>query len=276
MTNRELHQAPLGKETQYPDQYDPTLLFPIPRAIGRSQLALQPLPQWYGADIWNAYELSWLNPKGKPQVAMARFIFDAAAPNIIESKSFKLYLNSFNQTRLDSTEQLLAHLQQDLTAASEAAVSIALIEPADFEHQTIQNLDGTLIDELDVAPRQYEPDAHLLQCNPETVVHETLVSNLLKSNCPVTRQPDWASLQISYEGPAINHASLLEYIISYRNHDGFHEQCVEQVFCDILKHCQPAKLLVYARYTRRGGLDINPWRSTSAISSLPASRQARQ
>ncbi|MBK1780445.1 NADPH-dependent 7-cyano-7-deazaguanine reductase QueF [Advenella sp. WQ 585] len=276
MTNRELHQAPLGKETHYPDQYDPTLLFPIPRSGGRSQLSLQPHPQWYGADIWNAYELSWLNPKGKPQVAMARFTFEAVAPNIIESKSFKLYLNSFNQTRLDSTESLLAHLQQDLSAASGAPVSIQLIKPASFARQAIEDLDGTLLDELDIAPSQYEPDASLLQCQPETIVQETLVSNLLKSNCPVTRQPDWGSLQIRYEGPAINHVSLLEYIISYRSHDGFHEQCVEQVFCDIMKHCQPVNLFIYARYTRRGGLDINPWRSTFPVSSLPAARQARQ
>ncbi len=276
MTNPELHQAPLGKETHYPDQYDPTLLFPIPRSGGRSQLSLQPHPQWYGADIWNAYELSWLNPKGKPQVAMARFTFEAAAPNIIESKSFKLYLNSFNQTRLDSTESLLARLQQDLSAASGAPVSIQLIEPAGFARQAIEDLDGTLLDELDIAPSQYEPDASLLQCRPETIVQETLVSNLLKSNCPVTRQPDWGSLQIRYEGPAIDHVSLLEYIISYRNHDGFHEQCVEQVFCDIIKQCQPVKLFVYARYTRRGGLDINPWRSTFPVTSLPAARQARQ
>ncbi|WKU19245.1 NADPH-dependent 7-cyano-7-deazaguanine reductase QueF [Advenella alkanexedens] len=276
MINRELNQAPLGKETQYPDQYDPSLLFPIARTIGRSQLSLQPHPAWYGADIWNAYELSWLNPKGKPQVAMARFSFDAAAPNIIESKSFKLYLNSFNQTRLNTSENLLACLQTDLSVASGAPVSIQLIEPTDFSRQTIENLDGILIDELDVTPEKYEPDASLLQCDTDTIVHETLVSNLLKSNCPVTRQPDWGSLQISYEGPAINHASLLEYIISYRNHDGFHEQCVEQIFCDIMKHCQPAKLFVYARYTRRGGLDINPWRSTSPIHNLPPSRQARQ
>ena len=276
MTNRELHQAPLGKETQYPDQYDPSLLFPIPRSTGRAQLSLQPHPQWYGADIWTAYELSWLNPKGKPRVAMATFTFDAAAPNIIESKSFKLYLNSFNQTRLESSENLLAHLQKDLSAASGAPVSILLVEPDNFEQQSIHNLDGTLIDELDIVPKHYEPAASLLQCEPETIEHETLVSNLLKSNCPVTRQPDWGSLQISYEGPAINHASLLEYIISYRNHDGFHEQCVEQIFCDILKHCQPTKLFVYARYTRRGGLDINPWRSTYPVHSLATARQARQ
>ncbi len=275
MSNRELHQAPLGKETQYPTQYDPTLLFPIPRANGHASLSIQPRPNWFGADIWNAYEVSWLNHKGKPMVALARFTFAASSANIIESKSFKLYLNSFNQTRLESAEKLLALLQQDLATASGAAVEVQLIEPARFNAESIQELQVTLIDELDIETSQYEPDASLLQCTAGNTIEETVVSNLLKSNCPVTSQPDWASLQISYTGQPIDHASLLKYIISYRNHNGFHESCVEQIFCDIMQRCKPAELFVYARYTRRGGLDINPWRSTRPA-NVAGMRNARQ
>lgn len=276
MTDSSLLHAPLGKDTSYPAHYDPALLFPIARDIGRAHLSLQPPPRWHGADLWNAYELSWLNTKGKPQVALARFAFPADSPFIIESKSFKLYLNSFNQTPLTSAQALLAHLREDLSKAAGATVRIALIEPAGFPVESMAELEGTSIDDLDVAIDAYEPDAGLLLADPARSLREVLRSDLLKSNCPVTGQPDWGSLQIHYAGPAIDHAALLKYIVSYRGHNGFHEQCVEQIFCDIMRTCAPQTLTVYARYTRRGGLDINPWRSTEADFAPGIARQARQ
>lgn len=276
MTDSVLHHAPLGKDTQYPDHYDPSLLFPIERETGRAQLSLQPPPAWHGADVWNAYELSWLNEKGKPQVALARFIFPATSTHIIESKSFKLYLNSFNQTPMPGRDALMAYLQQDLSAAAGTPVSVTLIEPTAFANESMSELEGTLIDTLDIEVSAYQPDANLLKADASQSRHEILRSDLLKSNCPVTRQPDWGSLQIEYTGAAIDHASLLKYIISFRGHNGFHEQCVEQIFCDILRTCKPETLTVYARYTRRGGLDINPWRSTDPDFAPTAGRNARQ
>lgn len=276
MSDPTLHHAPLGKETVYPEHYDPSLLFPIARDAGRAQLSLQPHPGWHGADIWNAYELSWLTQKGKPQVALARFCFPAASTHIIESKSFKLYLNSFNQTPMAGRDALLACLQQDLSAAAGAQVGVTMFEPADFGTQTLAELDGTLLDTLDIDVSVYHPDATLLRADASRSRQETLRSDLLKSNCPVTGQPDWGSLQIEYTGPAIDHESLLRYIVSYRGHNGFHEQCVEQIFCDIMRTCSPQALTVYARYTRRGGLDINPWRSTEPDFKPSATRNARQ
>lgn len=276
MSDSTLLHAPLGKETQYPEHYDPSLLFPIARDAGRARLNVQPHPAWHGADIWNAYELSWLDPKGKPQVALARFFFPASSTHIIESKSFKLYLNSFNQTTMADGDAVLARMQQDLSAAAGAPVSVTLFTPADFAAQTLGELEGTLLDTLDIDVSAYMPDAGLLQADATQSRHETLRSNLLKSNCPVTGQPDWGSLQIEYTGAAIDHASLLRYIVSYRGHNGFHEQCAEQIFCDIMHTCAPEALTVYARYTRRGGLDINPWRSTQADFIPADARNARQ
>ncbi|MGO1767322.1 NADPH-dependent 7-cyano-7-deazaguanine reductase QueF [Advenella sp. S44] len=276
MSDPTLLHAPLGKETEYAEHYDPSLLFAIARDAGRAHLNLRPHPAWHGADIWNAYELSWLNTKGKPQVALARFGFPADTTHIIESKSFKLYLNSFNQTTLPDSDALLAAMQQDLSKAAGGPVDVTLFNAADFADQALGELHGTLLDTLDIDVCAYHPDPTLLQANASQSRHETLRSNLLKSNCPVTGQPDWGSLQIEYTGAAIDHASLLKYIVSYRGHNGFHEQCVEQIFCDIMQVCAPQALTVYARYTRRGGLDINPWRSTEADFTPSAGRNARQ
>jgi len=276
MSDSTLLHAPLGKETRYPEHYDPSLLFPIARDAGRAHLSMQPHPTWYGADIWNAYELSWLDAKGKPQVALARFCFPASSTHIIESKSFKLYLNSFNQTTMADDKAVRARMQQDLSAAAGAPVGVTLFAPADFADQTLGEFEGTLLDTLDIEVSAYAPDAGLLQADATQSRHETLRTNLLKSNCPVTGQPDWGSLQIEYTGAAIDHASLLRYIISYRGHNGFHEQCAEQIFCDIMQTCAPDTLTVYARYTRRGGLDINPWRSTQADFAPVEARNARQ
>ena len=277
-----LTDAPLGHHVAYPAQYDPALLFPIERAANRAALGLaaaQALP-FHGADIWTAYELSWLNAKGKPLVAMAVFTIPAGSPRLVESKSFKLYLNSFNQTRLDDESTLRERLARDLGAAVGAPIGLDLIAPRDFARQTIAELDGADLDALDVDIDTYQPAPGLLRhaagSRDGDVVEETLASRLLKSNCPVTGQPDWASVQIRYRGRAIDHEALLKYIVSFREHAGFHEHCVEQIHADIMRACAPAELTVYARYTRRGGLDINPWRSNVPGASVGDVRTARQ
>jgi 7-cyano-7-deazaguanine reductase len=270
--------SPLGKTSAYRTDYAPELLFPIPRQGKRDELGLTGTLPFFGVDIWNAYEISWLNQRGKPQVAIARITVPADSPNIIESKSFKLYLNSFNQTKLDSVVALKTLLQQDLSAGFGATVHISLTQPEEFGMLSMGELDGLLLDRLDVEINSYSPAPQLLQANlDEAPVEEKLVSHLLKSNCLVTGQPDWASVQIHYAGPQIDQESLLKYLIGFREHNEFHEQCVERIFTDILRQCQPQQLAVYARYTRRGGLDINPWRSNFSSATRPPNlRGARQ
>lgn len=271
--------SPLGKVSAYKTEYDASLLFPIPRAPKRAEIGLpdgRAVP-FFGVDIWNAYELSWLNPKGKPQVALASFIIPADTPNIIESKSFKLYLNSFNQTRLESPEALQQLLRNDLSEATGGAVQVRLTAETDFARQQLGELDGLLLDRLDIETDIYEPAPQLLRADQEeTPVEETLVSHLLKSNCLVTGQPDWGSVQIRYVGAPIDQEGLLKYLISFRNHNEFHEQCVERIFMDVLRQCKPVKLAVYARYTRRGGLDINPFRTNFNTPWPDNRRNARQ
>lgn len=271
--------SPLGKVSAYKTEYDASLLFPIPRAPKRAEIGLpegRAVP-FFGVDIWNAYELSWLNPKGKPQVALASFIVPADTPNIVESKSFKLYLNSFNQTRLESPEALQQLLRQDLSEATGGAVQVRLTAEPDFARQQMGELDGLLLDRLDIETDIYEPAPQLLRADQEeTPVEETLVSHLLKSNCLVTGQPDWGSVQIRYVGAPIDQEGLLKYLISFRNHNEFHEQCVERIFVDVLRQCKPVKLAVYARYTRRGGLDINPFRTNFNTPWPDNRRNARQ
>jgi 7-cyano-7-deazaguanine reductase len=277
MTNNTPDLSPLGKSSAYQTQYTPELLFPIPRQQKRDELQLSGTLPFFGVDIWNAYELSWLNMRGKPQVAIATFTAPADSPNIVESKSFKLYLNSFNQTRLANTDALLALLRDDLSAAFGAPVHIALTTPDDFGKLKMGEFDGLLLDRLDVEIDRYTPSPFLLKSNrDEAPVEETLVSHLLKSNCLVTGQPDWASVQIQYAGPQIDQEGLLRYLIGFREHNEFHEQCVERIFVDVLRQCQPNHLAVYARYTRRGGLDINPWRANFSTARPPNLRTARQ
>jgi len=271
-----LSNAPLGHHVDYPSQYDASLLFPIARSHNRASLNMAATLPFSGVDIWNAYELSWLDNKGKPQVGMATFTVPADSPNIIESKSFKLYLNSFNQTRLDSVEQLRNHLVRDLSAAAGGDIGVDLILPDRFGQLAIRELEGEYMDELDVDVDAYTPDAGLLRCASGPAVSETLASRLLKSNCPVTGQPDWASVQIRYQGQPLDRAALLRYIVSFRNHAEFHEHCVERIFTDIMAACQPEQLTVYARYTRRGGLDINPWRTNTTLTMPQDVRTARQ
>ncbi|GHD60633.1 NADPH-dependent 7-cyano-7-deazaguanine reductase QueF [Jeongeupia chitinilytica] len=271
------HHSPLGKAVSYKAEYDPSLLFPIPRIGKRDEVGIGGTLPFMGVDIWNAYELSWLNMRGKPQIALAVIEIPATSPNIIESKSFKLYLNSFNQTRLAGTEALAELLRHDLGDAAGATVRVELIEPDAFGLQRLGELDGYCIDNLDIDVDTYTPTPEVLHCDKaDSLVEEVLVSNLLKSNCLVTGQPDWASVQIRYVGQPINRESLLRYLISFRNHNEFHEQCVERIFVDIQRGCAPLKLSVYARYTRRGGLDINPYRSNFNAPQPSNARTARQ
>ncbi|NEX64347.1 NADPH-dependent 7-cyano-7-deazaguanine reductase QueF [Noviherbaspirillum galbum] len=270
--------SPLGKPAAYEAEYAPSLLFPIARQPKRDEIGVSGTLPFFGVDIWNAYEVSWLNARGKPQVAIATFTVPADSPNIIESKSFKLYLNSFNQTRLASPEALAEVLRHDLSDGFGAPVQVRLVAPDQFGGMQFGELEGLLLDRLDIEVDSYRPDAALLRADRESpIVEETLVSHLLKSNCLVTGQPDWGSVQIRYVGPQIDQEGLLRYLIGFRDHDEFHEQCVERIFMDILRQCQPNKLAIYARYTRRGGLDINPWRSNFTSGQRPSNlRNARQ
>ena len=298
-------QSQLGKSSAYIDQYDASLLYPIARQTKRDELGIAGTLPFMGADLWTAYELSWLNPRGKPQIALAHITVPCETPCIVESKSFKLYLNSFNNTTFDSLDAVRERIAMDVgraawqplqgndvsvahkhasvayknakVALENARVGVKLVPPELFASTKVIELDGVQLDRLDLECTHYSPAPHLLQAAlHEKPVSETLVSHLLKSNCLVTSQPDWGSVQISYSGPQIDQAGLLQYIVSFRNHNEFHEQCVERIYTDIMARCRPAQLSVYARYTRRGGLDINPWR-TSHPQALPANvRSARQ
>ncbi len=249
----------LGRQQVYVDVYDPQLLYPIGRQAGREQLAQ--VPVWFGCDIWTAYELSWLDSSGRPQVAIGEFSFAADSTNIIESKSFKYYLNSFNQSAYSDWEQVKTTMADDLSRVSGGAVQLALWEPAAYlEHRLRDAVNADCLDHLPLSTMHYQPDAQLLKTG-NSHGECKWVSHLLKTNCPVTGQPDWASIWIGLKGQSIEPASLLAYLVSFRQHRDFHEQCVERIFCDLWQTAQLDDLWVYARYTRRGGLDINPFRS---------------
>lgn len=275
--------SPLGKASAYADHYDPTLLFPMPRAPQRARLGIAETQPFLGADIWTAFELSWLTPRGKPQVAMAHITVPCESHNIVESKSLKLYLGSFHNTVFADAQAVQQRIRTDLGEAVwrgapvRASVGVRIVSAEAFGAEAVRELEGLSLDRLDMECSRYTPAPELLTAAfQEQPVTEVLTSQLLKSNCLVTGQPDWASVQISYSGPQIDQGGLLQYIVSYRNHNEFHEQCVERIFMDIWIRCKPARLSVYARYTRRGGLDINPFR-TSHPQGLPANvRTARQ
>jgi 7-cyano-7-deazaguanine reductase len=280
-------QSQLGKSSAYVDQYDPSLLFPIARQTKRDEMGITSTLPFMGADLWTAYELSWLNSRGKPQVAIAQITIPCESPCIAESKSVKLYFNSFNNTRFEGIDHGAAQVREaialDLGAATsgmprgERRVGVKLITTDLFANEKMQELGGTQLDRLDVECTHYTPAPELLSARvDEQPVTESLVSHLLKSNCLVTNQPDWGSVQINYSGPQIDQAGLLKYIVSFRNHNEFHEQCVERIYMDVWQRCKPTTLSVFARYTRRGGVDINPFR-TSHPQAIPAShRNARQ
>jgi len=275
----ELSKLTLGKATNYSCEYNPELLQAVPRKLNRDELNVNDnnLP-FIGEDVWYGYELSWLNTKGKPVVAVAEFRFSCHSPSIVESKSFKLYLNSFNQSRFNSWQDVKNHLINDLSKTSGMSAKVMLFPVSTCSALEINEPTVTCIDELDITVDSYQLNPSILKKNSsidEETITESLVSHLLKSNCLITNQPDWASVYITYTGQAINHASLLKYLISFRQHNEFHEQCVERIFCDLKEHCEIAELTVFARYTRRGGLDINPFRSTST-KNAPMARTLRQ
>ena len=272
-----LKSLKLGQKTEYASQYDRTLLQPVPRALNRDGLGItQNQPFTIGTDIWTAYEISWLNEKGLPQVAIADIYLDYQSQNLIESKSFKLYLNSFNQSKFTDFNAVQQTMQRDLIECAQGDVKVRLNPVAVYDAQKIEHLQGDCIDEQDIEITSYEFNADWLKdCVSDEIVEEKLVSHLLKSNCLITNQPDWGTLHIHYVGKKINHEKLLRYVISFRQHNEFHEQCVERIFCDLMHYAKPEKLTVYARYTRRGGLDINPFRSN--FENLPENlRLARQ
>jgi 7-cyano-7-deazaguanine reductase len=263
----------LGRHVDYPREYDASLLFPIARSLGRDALGIaeNALP-FAGIDRWHAYELSWLDARGKPRVATATFEVPADSPNLVESKSLKLYLNSFNASRFDSDDAVRDAIARDLSNAAGAPVAVAFGLPPLREDDAAFDIDAQ-----DIAIDSYgPPDASLLACDASDDADETLSSALLKSNCPVTGQPDWASVRISYRGPRVDRAGLLRYLVSFRDHAEFHEQCVERIFVDLLARCRPRQLSVEARYTRRGGLDINPWRTTPGSPPPNPGRDPRQ
>lgn len=267
--------SPLGKPAPYTDAYDPALLFPIARAPQREGIGLSGALPFSGTDLWTAYELSWLGATGKPEIAIARFRVPAESPNIVESKSAKLYLNSFSQTRFAGPEAVERALRDDLARACGAPVAVDLVRPAAFARLAIEALAGESIDGQELEVRDYSPQPDALAA-AGAMVEETLVSHLFKSNCPVTGQPDWGSVQIRYCGPRIDRAGLLRYIVSFRQHAGFHEHCVERMFVDLQTRCRPERLTVYARFTRRGGIDINPFRSNWEQAPAASGRTARQ
>jgi len=277
--NQTPEQSELGKKSSYVDTYDQSKLFSIPRQRRRNELGISSVLPFYGHDLWNHYEVSWLNEKGKPIVALAKIIYHCDSESIVESKSMKLYFNSFNNTKfkmVSDVQQIVLRDIQAYTNASELTVEIvplSLVKVADL----YQKMDGFCIDDLDVECKTYHNDPSLL-CTENEFVEEVLCSDLLKSNCLVTNQPDWCSIQITYEGKKINRAGLLRYLVSFRNDNEFHEQCIEKIFMHIMMRCQPTKLTVYGRSTRRGGLDINSYRSTHPIeqSAIMNMRLCRQ
>lgn len=286
-------QSQLGKTSAYVDKYDASLLFPIPRADKRREIGIAGTPTFFGADLWTAFELSWLNLRGKPQVAIAHITVPCDSINIVESKSFKLYLNSFNNTPFADVAAVAVCMKADLNAVIwqttgaalgdadkspiQSSVGVKILLPEMFDREPVHELDGLNLDRLDIECNRFTPAPDLLTAAfDEAPVSEVFTSNLLKSNCLVTGQPDWGSVRISYEGPQIDQGGLLQYIISFRNHNEFHEQCVERIFMDLWTRCKPIKLSVYARYTRRGGLDINPFRTSHPLAMPMNIRTARQ
>lgn len=265
---------PLGKAVPQSPRYNPRHLYPVSRLEGRQEIGLGETLAFQGADIWNAYELSWLNRKGRPEVAIGRFIFPCDTVNLIESKSLKLYLNALNLERFDTSDMVRSTIKTDLSNTAGGPVAVTLTPSQNFNTALIGSPPGQCLDDLDIEMRDFRVDPGTLDTTGAQV-EETLFSNLLRTNCPVTGQPDWGTVVIRYQGPRIDPARLLTYIVSYREHTGFHENCVERIFTDITRQCAPDRLFVQAQFTRRGGLDINPWRANHAAAPNLA-RYARQ
>ncbi|GAL11405.1 NADPH dependent preQ0 reductase [Vibrio astriarenae] len=274
---KELAGLTLGQKTEYANQYDASLLQPVPRSLNRDDLELGDSLPFQGCDVWTLYELSWLNSKGLPQVAIGNVSIPATSPNLIESKSFKLYLNSYNQTRFANWDAVQSQLINDLSQCAGGEVSVEILPVQAFTQTPVMTMAGECIDDQDIEIDSYDFDATLIEnATSDEIVTEQLHSHLLKSNCLITNQPDWGSVEIQYTGNKVDREALLRYLVSFREHNEFHEQCVERIFTDIMKYCQPTELTVYARYTRRGGLDINPFRSNVTAQPLNNARMARQ
>lgn len=273
----DLNSSQLGKKSAYHSEYNAGLLFAIPRQLKRRELGLGDKLPFHGVDIWTSFEISWLDAKGKPEVRIGVFEIESDSENIIESKSFKLYLNSLNQSKFTSASAVEKTLRQDVAKAIKGNIQVQLFRLDDYSQTLSAKLPGISLDALDIEADEYITKPGLLALESHERVSETLNSDLLKSNCLVTGQPDWGSVMIAYQGAKIRHESLLKYLISFRNHHEFHEQCVERIYCDLMQYCRPEKLLVYARYTRRGGLDINPLRCNyNYAPALKAIRLVRQ
>lgn len=267
--------SPLGRHSEYIDTYTPALLHPIARSLARESLGLSAALPFKGVDVWTAFELSWLDPHGRPQVMMAECQVPCDTPNLIESKSFKLYLNSFANSTFVDADAVRQLLVQDLSAAAGGPVAVELWSLDEALLTLPMSSGGLCVDQLPATLSQYQHDPSLLRCNDGPLQDTTLCSHLLRSRCPVTQQPDWATVQVHYRGAPIDPTSFLAYVVSFRNHIGFHEQVIEQMFLDIQQQCRPQSLSVYGRFTRRGGLDINPFRSSEAHPA-PRFRVVRQ
>jgi len=273
-----LEHSELGKQSDYSSTYNPDKLFPIARKIKRDEIGVPAALPFFGFDLWNHYEVSWLNEKGKPIAALAEICYPCDTDYIIESKSMKLYFNSFNNTKFKDEHALQEIIKKDIEDRifGEVFVKITLLNNLS-DHLIFANFEGKNLDLLDIECTSYRIQQDLLKTEGEKEIEETVYSHLLKSNCLITNQPDWASIQIAYTGKKINHEGLLQYIVSFRNHNEFHEQCIERIFMDIMNYCNPKELTVYGRYTRRGGLEINPYRSTQKIKQhMPNLRLCRQ
>ena len=271
----DLEASPLGQRTTYAERYDPGLLFPVERAPLRAPLGFGAALPFHGVDLWTAYELRWLGPAGRPQVAIATFAVPAASPRLVESKSVKLYLTAFNQTRFASEAEVAAAIERDMSAATGATVDATLTLPKGFAALPYAELAGECLDLLPIAIDAFSPDPEALAAEGP-VVAELLYTRLFRSVCPVTGQPDYASVQLAYRGARIGHVGLLRYLVSFRRHPGFHEHCVERIFADVWRRCAPESLSVYARFMRRGGIDINPFRTSGDAPPPANARTARQ
>ena len=271
----ELRAAPLGHATGYPDTYDAKLLFPVPRAPQREEIGIADVLPFTGADVWTAFELTWLDPRGRPVVAIASFVVPATSTAIVESKSVKLYFGSFAQSRFDGSDAVSGAIVRDLSAAVGAPVALDLVAPAAFHRLRIAELPGESLDGLPIATDRYEVDPGLLAAAGPAAA-ETLRTDLFRSVCPITGQPDYASVAVAYRGPRIDRPALLRYLVSYRTHPGFHEHCVERIFVDLAAACRCEALTVHARFTRRGGIDINPFRSDAGAAVPVNVRTPRQ
>ncbi len=271
----ELDEGPLGQPTQYPSTYTPSLLHSIERQTARAHVGVEAASALRGEDLWTGYEFSWLDTGGKPVVAGLRMRVPCQSEAIVESKSIKLYLNSFSQTKFENQAAVLRTLDQDITLAFRSPVIIELFEIAQLA-APVESLSGICLDDLDIRTQTYERAPEFLQVeDPERTVHESVYTNLFRSLCPVTAQPDWASVAIEYSGAPIERAGLLKYLVSYRTHQAFHETTIEQIYLDIQQLCAPQRLSVYGRFQRRGGLDINPFRASDE-DCAPLCRLPRQ